>query len=369
MEGMEMINQEFWPGKSVFVTGHTGFKGSWLCLWLQKLGARVTGFALPPESSNALFELASVATGIESHFGDIRDLTLLDSVIRRTQPQVIFHLAAQALVRPSYQEPVSTYATNVMGTVHLLECVRKTDSVQEVVVITSDKCYENREWIWGYREDDPMGGHDPYSSSKGCAELVTAAYRRSFFSDLRCGVLVASARAGNVIGGGDWATDRLVPDFMKAFLQKQPVFIRNPQAIRPWQHVLEPLHGYLLLAESLHNKGAEYASNWNFGPDESDMHPVSWMADELARRWGEGASWQLNSSAHPHESLCLKLDCAKARYHLGWRPRIPLSTALDWTVQWYKGFQAGMNVRQMVLEKIENYEKRLALGDDVKVTP
>lgn len=353
----EMINPEFWAGKSVFVTGHTGFKGSWLCLWLQRLGSRVTGYALSPKSAIDLFELASVADGMESRIGDIRELELLNSAMRKACPQIVIHLAAQALVRPSYLDPVGTFATNVMGTVNVLESIRQTESVRAAVIVTSDKCYENREWVWGYREDEHMGGHDPYSSSKGCAELVTSAYRRSYFSNKTKEVSVASARAGNVIGGGDWAKDRLVPDFMRAFIEKRPVIVRNPKAIRPWQHVLEPLHGYLLLAEKLYAQGKACSGGWNFGPDESDMHSVSWVADELVRRWGNGAQWTLDTKENPHESLSLKLDCAKARHFLGWKPQINLGTALDWTVQWYKGFQSSSDVRRISLQEIERYEQ------------
>jgi len=350
-----MIDRKFWSGKSVFVTGHTGFKGSWLCLWLQSLGARVVGYALEPASPLDLFELAFVSKGMESHFGDVRNLELFMSTMQAARPEIVIHLAAQALVRPSYENPVETYSTNVMGTVHVLESTRRTEGVKAVVIITSDKCYENHEWVWGYREDEAMGGYDPYSSSKGCAELVTAAYRRSFFSDSLHGAGVASARAGNVIGGGDWAKDRLVPDIMRAFLDNRPAEIRSPASVRPWQYVLDPLNGYLMLAERLYQNRGEFSTGWNFGPIESEMRPVSWIADELARRWGASARWICRPGEHPHESLSLKLDCAKARHYLGWSPRVSMSAALDWTVEWYRGYQSGADVKQIVLREIERF--------------
>jgi len=348
----------FWAGKRVLITGHTGFKGGWLSLWLQQLGAKVTGYALEPPTQPSLFEVAQVEQGMESVIGDIRDLAHLQAVFARSWPEIVFHLAAQPLVRDSYQFPVETYATNVMGTVHLLEAVRRTGGVRVVVNITSDKCYENREWVWGYRETEPMGGYDPYSNSKGCAELVTSAYRNSFFNPAdfqRHGVALASVRAGNVIGGGDWARDRLIPDIMKAFLAGQPVTIRNPHAIRPWQHVLEPLNGYLELAEKLWQQGPDYAEGWNFGPNDEDARPVSWIVEYLAALWGEQARWVLDEGHHPHEAHYLKLDCSKAKMRLGWRPRWNLERALSKTVEWYSAYAAHEDLRTVTLGQISSY--------------
>lgn len=359
LEGLVM-DRAFWSGKRVLITGHTGFKGSWLSLWLQRMGAQVIGYALAPPTEPSLFEIAGVADGMTHILGDVRDLERLQAVLAEHRPEVVIHMAAQPLVRYSYQHPVETYATNVMGTVHLLEAVRHTEGVRVVVCVTSDKCYENREWVWGYRENEPMGGHDPYSSSKGCAELVISAYRRSFFPPeeyARHGVAVASVRAGNVIGGGDWAQDRLIPDIMRAFLEGRPVVIRSPGAIRPWQHVLEPLGGYLLLAERLWERGPEFAEAWNFGPNDDDARPVAWIVEYLATRWGEGARWELDSGRHPHEAHYLKLDCSKAKNLLGWFPRLNLATALDWVVEWYRGHQRGEDMRRLTESQIARYEE------------
>ena len=349
-----MIDPSFWFGKRVFVTGHTGFKGSWLSLWLQRLGASVTGFALEPWTDPSLFEAASVTNVVESVIGDVRDPGKLQSAMAKAKPEIVFHLAAQPIVRRSYRSPVETYSTNVMGTVHLLEAVRSQPSVRVVVVITSDKCYENVEQAHGYRETDAMGGHDPYSSSKGCAELVISAYRRSFFS---AGPAVASARAGNVIGGGDWSEDRLVPDIIKTWMAGERVLIRNPMATRPWQHVLEPLRGYLTLAQALWREGHAFAAGWNFGPDEEDVRSVGWVVDELAGRWGDGVAWQLDKGAHPFESQSLTLNCEKAARQLGWMPRLELPRALDWIVEWYRDFGRGRDARELVLRDIERYEE------------
>lgn len=353
------MTREFWAGRRVLVTGHTGFKGSWLSLWLQQLGAHVYGLSLPSAPTDpSLFDLASVASGMESYAGDIRKLGDVTAAVERATPEIVIHLAAQSLVRPSYDAPVETYATNVMGTVHLLEAVRNAPTVRSVLIVTSDKCYENREWAWGYRENEPMGGHDPYSSSKGCAELVTAAYRRSFFAQGEEGrrVGVASARAGNVIGGGDWATDRLVPDAMRAMLAGRTLTIRNPGAIRPWQHVLEPLSGYLELIEHLAADPAEFGSGWNFGADDRDSRPVAWIADRLTALWGEGASWQTDGGEHPHEANYLKLDCSLAKSRLGWSPRLALEEALAWSVEWYRAYQRGENLRRITEEQILRYQ-------------
>ena len=354
-----MINPDFWRGKRVFLTGHTGFKGSWLSLWLQKMGADVVGYALPAPTSPSLFEIAGVGGGMRSIIADIRDFPTLSATIAEYRPEIVFHMAAQSLVRLSYEQPVETYATNVMGTVHVLEAIRQAGCVRAIVSITSDKCYENREWVWGYREDDPMGGADPYSSSKGCAELVTAAYRASFFSSaghVKHGVALASARAGNVIGGGDWARDRLIPDIMTAFLEQRPVLIRNPNAIRPWQHVLEPLRGYLMLAERLCNEGLAFAEGWNFGPNDEDAKPVEWIVTRLADIWGNGTTWSIDGSRHPYEASYLKLDISKARSKLDWRPRWPLESSLQYIVDWYLAFRRGDNMRELTLNQITEYE-------------
>lgn len=349
-----MVNPDFWKGKRVLITGHTGFKGSWLACWLQLLNSKVIGYALPPPTTPSLFALSQVEEGMTSLNGDIRNLPSLTKAIKSEQPEIVFHLAAQALVRRSYQEPLETYSTNIMGTVNLLEAIRQVGGVRAIVIITSDKCYENKEWVWGYREIDPMGGDDPYASSKGCAELITASYRKSFFNPAEFdqhGVALASARAGNVIGGGDWAEDRLVPDVMKAFLQRQAVRIRNPYAYRPWQYILEPLRGYLLLAERLYTQGPVYAEAWNFGPSENDVRPVSWLVERLSQSWGIGASWELDRKVHPHETHLLKLDCSKSTARLGWKPTLNLEQALDWTVAWYKTFQEDP---QLLKEKTES---------------
>ena len=347
------MNANFWQGRRVFLTGHTGFKGSWLSLWLQSLGAELRGYALPAPTSPALFHEAHVARGMDSIEGDIRDLAALRDAVTSFRPEVVIHMAAQPLVRYSYVEPVETYQVNVMGTVNLLEAVRATDSVRSVVNVTTDKCYENREWVWGYRETDPMGGFDPYSNSKGCAELVTAAYRQSFLHQGHAAL--ASARAGNVIGGGDWALDRLVPDILRAFEKNQPVTLRNPASTRPWQHVLEPVSGYLTLAERLHEEGQAFAEGWNFGPADADARPVEWIVRHLSEGWGDGARWQVDGGQHPHEAQYLKLDCSKARHRLQWTPRWSLDDALDRIVRWHRAWLAGGDVRRQCLDDIAAY--------------
>jgi CDP-glucose 4,6-dehydratase len=348
----------FWPRKRVLITGHTGFKGSWLSIWLQMLGAEVVGYALNPQTEPSLFELAGVDDGMISIIGDVRDRDHLARTVSEFKPEIVFHMAAQAIVRESYRKPVETYATNLMGTVHILDAIRNVDSVRSVVVVTSDKCYENREWVWGYREHESMGGYDPYSSSKGCAEIIAAAYRNSFFNIDRYsehGVALATARAGNVIGGGDWASDRLVPDIIRSMLKGEDVIIRNPRAVRPWQHVLEPLNGYLTLAERLYLEGTKYSGGWNFGPYESGIKPVSWVVDALLDAWNEPISWRQDETYQPHEDNYLVLDCAKARNKLQWAPRLELGTALEWIVQWVKGFQAGENMRRWTESQIQNF--------------
>lgn len=356
------MNPGFWKGRRVFLTGHTGFKGSWLSLWLQHMGAQVTGFALPASTSPSLFELARVADAMDSCMGDVRDSTALAASLYQAQPEIVIHLAAQALVRQSYASPVETYASNVMGTVHLLEAVRQCSSVRAVVNVTTDKCYENKEWVWPYRENEPLGGYDPYSSSKACAELVTAAYRRSFFNAADAsqpGVAVASARAGNVIGGGDWATDRLVPDILAAFTEGKPVRIRHPQAVRPWQHVLDPLRGYLLLAQRLCESGHEFAEPFNFGPYTDDTKPVEWVVAQISALMGTG-SWVLDQNRHPHEANALRLDISKAMHCLGWRPILDLPSALDLTVQWTKQWKGGQDARRVTLGQIQAYMGQMA---------
>jgi len=355
LESLE-VSPAFWRGKRVFLTGHTGFKGSWLSLWLHGLGARVTGYALQPPTRPSLFALAEVARSMKSITGDVRDLAALRAAMRRARPRLVIHMAAQSLVRDSYADPVGTYATNVMGTVHVLEAARAAGSVAAVLIVTSDKCYENRERKAGYREGEPMGGHDPYSSSKGCAELVTAAYRRSYLGG--AGVAVATARAGNVIGGADWSKDRLVPDAIRAFAAGRALLIRNPDAVRPWQHVLDPLAGYLTLCEKLCGRGPAYGGAWNFGPVDGDHKPVRWVVDELVQRWGKGAAWKMDRSRKPHEAVMLKLDCSKARARLGWRPRLDLGTALDWSIEWHRRHAAGHEARALAEEQIARFQSR-----------
>jgi CDP-glucose 4,6-dehydratase len=353
------MNPAFWQGKRVLLTGHTGFKGSWLSLWLQSLGAQVVGYALAPPTQPSLFEMADVAQGMASIIGDIRDMATLQAVFAEHQPEIVIHMAAQPLVRYSYQNPVETYSTNVMGTVHLLEAVRNTPGVKAVVNITTDKCYENKEWVWGYRENEPMGGFDPYSNSKGCAELVNAAYRSSFFNAhnyAQHGVATATVRAGNVIGGGDWAQDRLIPDILAAFEQGRKVDIRNPHAIRPWQHVMEPLRGYLTLAEQMFEHGPSFGEAWNFGPNDEDAKPVGWIVEQMAALWGADAQWQVDNGEHPHEAHYLKLDISKARSRLDWHPALRLKDALALIIDWSKQRQNGANMRQLTLAQLQAYQ-------------
>lgn len=347
----EVVTPAFWAGKRVFLTGHTGFKGAWLALWLASLGARVSCYALAPATTPSLWAMVESKAGVGSTIADLRDAAALGAALRASGAEIVFHLAAQSLVRASYEDPVGTYATNVMGTVNLLEAARRARGLRAVVNVTSDKCYENLETDRAYRETDAMGGRDPYSSSKGAAELVTAAYRASFFQ----GATVASARAGNVIGGGDWAADRLVPDTVRAALAGQPVRVRNPGAVRPWQHVLEPLAGYLLLAERLYEGGAAYAEGWNFGPDESDAVTVEKVVASVVRLWGTPAGWLADAGEHPHEAHFLRLDSAKARGKLGWRPRLKLATALEWTVDWYRRQARGEDARALTLAQVDRY--------------
>ena len=360
------MNGSFWRGKRVLLTGHTGFKGGWLALWLQKLGASVVGYALPPPTTPSPFDVASVGDGMESIIGDVCDFDSLYQIMTKYRPEIVFHMAAQPLVRYSYEFPIETYATNVMGTVNLLEAVRRVGCVRVVINITSDKCYENREWVWGYRENEAMGGYDPYSNSKGCAELVSSAFRSSFFNHLdyeRHGVALATVRAGNVIGGGDWAKDRLIPDMVTAFSERRSVIIRNPSAIRPWQHVLEPLSGYMMLAEHLWQDGPSFAEGWNFGPKDEDAKPVEWIANYLAKTWGKGACWSLDdvSQSQPHEAHYLKLDCSKAKMRLEWQPRWSLEYALSQIVEWYQLFNADGDMRAFCNQQIDRYSTTGAL--------
>jgi CDP-glucose 4,6-dehydratase len=352
------MNSAFWRSKRVLVTGHTGFKGSWLSLWLQQLGANVVGVSLDPPTNPNLYQQARVAEGMLSLRADIRDGGKLKKIFTEHQPEILFHLAAQSLVRYSYREPVETYETNVMGTLHVLEAMRAANTTRAAVMVTTDKCYENREWDRGYRETDPMGGHDPYSSSKGAAELLIASYRNSYYPKVRYPdhkTAIATARAGNVIGGGDWAEDRLVPDIIRAFQKDETVHIRNPYAIRPWQHVLEPISGYLMLAEQLYTKGTQYAEAWNFGPLEKDAKPVKWIADKMVALWGGNAAWLQDTGDHPHEAHYLKLDCSKAHSRLEWRPRWQLQEALQKIIEWHKAENRGEDIRVRSMAQIKSY--------------
>ncbi len=349
-----MVN--FWKDKKVLLTGHTGFKGSWLTLLLKQLGAQVIGVALDPPGFPNLYEAANVALDIVDIRCDINDYTKLAAIFIEQQPDIVFHLAAQSLVRHSYVDPLQTYATNVMGTVHVLEAARQCSSIRAIVNVTSDKCYENKEWLWGYREIEPMGGVDPYSSSKGCAELVTAAYRHSYFNSTANSTGLASARAGNVIGGGDWARDRLIPDFVRACVQRQPVNIRHPHSIRPWQHVLDSGAGYLCLAEHLYRQPKEYSEAWNFGPFDSDSKTVEWIVNAMLNLWDVGVTWELT---HPstYEARYLKLDCSKALTRLNWKPKWDIETAIVATVEWYKAFYQSADMRALTLRQIDDYIK------------
>jgi CDP-glucose 4,6-dehydratase len=349
------VDPRFWRERRVLITGHTGFKGAWLSLWLQSLGASVTGFAGSVSTKPSLYELARVSEGMKSIAGDVCDAEAVAQAVDACEPEVVFHAAAQALVRRSFQEPRQTYETNVMGTVNVLDAVRvHGHRVRAVVCVTSDKCYENREWEWGYRESEPMGGSDPYSNSKGCAELVTAAFRESFFSSSSRAhpARVASARAGNVIGGGDWAADRLVPDVMRAALSGQPICVRNANSIRPWQHVLNPLAGYVILVQSLW-ASPEYATAWNFGPPDEDARTVGWLVERIAEMWPGSLTWVYDEAPHPHEARYLKLDSSRARMHLGWHPPVGLERGLEAIVEWYRELDDGADMRAVTLRQIQ----------------
>jgi CDP-glucose 4,6-dehydratase len=358
-----VARRDLWQNKRVFLTGHTGFKGGWLALWLSHLGANVRGYSLDPATEPSLFTAARLHEKVEDIRGDIRNPATLDRAILDFAPEVIFHLAAQPLVRASYDDPILTYETNVIGTARVLDAVRRAPCVKAVVCVTTDKCYENREWIYPYRETDPLGGYDPYSSSKACTEIAAASFRQSYFHPDKIsahGVAIATARAGNVIGGGDWSTDRLLPDLVRGFQSGAPVLIRSPHAIRPWQHVLEPLHGYILLAEKLLNpdrtQAARFATAYNFGPSESDARPVSWIADHMTKFWGNNASWVLDKSPSPHEAHYLKLDASRAHADLHWAPRLDLAAALKWLVDWYRSYYGRADMQSLTLGQIVSYE-------------
>ena len=355
-------DRSVWQGRRVFLTGHTGFKGGWLSLWLAQLGAQVRGYALDPYTTPNLLDAANIPSVMDDVRGDILDRAKVEAAMTEFQPEIVIHMAAQPLVRLSYLDPLGTYATNVLGTGHVLEAVRKTPSVRAVVSVTTDKCYENKEWHWGYRETDPLGGYDPYSSSKACAELVTAAYRQSFFNvakfaEHRCGI--ASARAGNVIGGGDWSDDRLIPDLVKGFLRGDAVRIRRPNSIRPWQHVLEPLWGYIRIAEELYKGNSTAAGAWNFGPADDDAWPVGRIAEKMVQVWGDGAQWILDADPGAHEAGYLKLDASKARAELGWHPSLHIGTTLEWLVNWYRAQDRGEDMHRYTLQQISAYETLL----------
>lgn len=358
--------RQLWKDRRVFLTGHTGFKGGWLALWLNHLGAHVRGYSLDPEGDPSFFSACKIDRSVQDLRGDLRDQVRLDQAMREFEPEVVFHLAAQPLVLRSYADPVSTYSTNVLGTAHLLESIRTLSSVRAAIVITTDKCYQNREWLWGYRENDPLGGYDPYSSSKACVEILTASYRNSFFPAehfCRHRVALATARAGNVIGGGDWSVDRLLPDLLRGFLTGNPVLIRHPSAIRPWQHVLEPLAGYLTLAERLLQGDVRFADAWNFGPRDEDAWPVSRIADAMAQRWGNSATWTRDNSESVHEAGYLKLDSSKARAELGWQSHLSLQVALEWLVDWYVAWHQGGEMQKITLSQICQYEHLLSHRD------
>lgn len=363
------MTPSFWHGKRVFITGHTGFKGSWLSLWLQQLGAEVLGYALSPPSEPNLFDLARVDEGMDAIRGDVGDLAHLQRVITDFKPEIVIHLAAQSVVRVSYEEPVLTFATNVLGSIHLMEAVRKVGGVRAVVMVTSDKCYKNREWVWGYRETDALGGNDPYSSSKACAELVAASYRQAYFNPAEYpghGVALATARAGNVIGGGDWKRDALVPDTIRALLKAEQTELRNPHATRPWQFVLDPLRGYLMLAERLHGGELDFADAWNFGPHDTSVRTVGWVAEELHRLWGSPYPPQKDTAAHPHEDTLLKLDVSRASAKLRWQTLIPVETTLAWIVDWTRAYAAGEDMRSVCEKQLSAF---MALADETQFSP
>ncbi len=352
MESLD-VNPNFWNGKRVFLTGHTGFKGGWLSIWLQSMGAEVYGYALNPSTDTNFFTIANVKNDMAvSEIADIRDFEKLKHAVKTACPEIVFHLAAQPLVRYSYEQPVETYSVNVMGTVHLLEAMRSISGLKAIINVTTDKCYENREWVWGYRENEPMGGFDPYSSSKGCSELITSSYRRSFFEPV--GVGLASARAGNVIGGGDWASDRLIPDLLRAIDASKTLVIRSPTSTRPWQHVLDSLSGYLMLAERLYRDGQIFSGPWNFGPADENSRSVKWIVEQLAEM-RPNLSWQIEENSQSHEAHFLKLDCSKARNQLNWSPRLRLKSALQKTIEWHDAWRTDQDMHLFSLTQIAQY--------------
>jgi CDP-glucose 4,6-dehydratase len=351
-----LVDKEFWKNRRVLITGHTGFKGSWLLLWLKHLGAEVTGFSLEAPTTPSLFEATNIDKDFNHVIGDIRNLNSLFECINTFAPELVIHMAAQSLVFDSYIDPVSTYQSNVMGTINLFEAIRKTDSVKAVLNITTDKCYENKEWIWGYKETDPLGGYDPYSSSKACSEIISESYRQSFFSSK--GVLMATARAGNVIGGGDWSDNRIIPDAIRSFSQGRPLIVRSPLSIRPWQHVLEPISGYLAICQKLINGEDQFASSWNFGPNYSDNREVSILADLMVDNWGGDAKWELDKKEHYHEAQQLKLDCSKSNFYLKWSPKWALDVSVDKTISWYKAFYNGQDMNEFSLKQILEYQEK-----------
>jgi CDP-glucose 4,6-dehydratase len=358
---MENLFNSVYKNRKVLITGHTGFKGSWLCLLLHKLGADVYGYALESPTQPSLFHEAKVDELLTSEVGDIRDLDHLLRFMQHVQPEIVIHMAAQPLVRESYKIPVDTYAINVMGTVNLLEACRLTPGIKAIVNVTTDKCYENREWHWGYRENEAMGGFDPYSNSKGCSELVTSAYRNSYFNPAKYadhGVALASARAGNVIGGGDWANDRLIPDFIRSIVNGEIIKIRSPYAIRPWQHVLEPLTGYLMLAAKLFTEGTGFAEGWNFGPDDKDAKNVEWITSTLCQLWGDNAGYEIDTNPQPHEANYLKLDCSKAKAELGWYPKWDIESTLKSIVEWNMAYLNKADIRKITEKQIDQYFER-----------
>ncbi|MBI4839266.1 MAG: CDP-glucose 4,6-dehydratase [Nitrospirae bacterium] len=350
-----MINRAFWKDKKVFITGHTGFKGTWLSLFLYSLGAKISGYALNPPTEPSLYELCKINRFVNSKIADVRDGKLLIKAMLDEAPEIVIHMAAQSLVRVSYSNPVETYEVNVMGTVNLFEAVRTCKTVKAVINVTSDKCYENREWCWGYREDEPLGGYDPYSNSKACSELVTSSYRRSFFNKKDHGAAAASVRAGNVIGGGDWAADRLIPDCMRALLKGEKIIVRNPKSIRPWQHVVEPLSGYLTVIEKLYEEGPLFAEAWNFGPNDDDAKSVEWIVKTICKKWGPGADYVISSSEQPHEAGYLKLDCSKAKSRLEWHPRWNIEKAIDKIIEWTRAYKQKKDLTDVCLSQIEEY--------------
>lgn len=352
------MNSQFWKNKTVLVTGHTGFKGSWLSIWLQKLGTNVIGYSKSIPTNPSLFELARVGDKMTSILGDVSDYQYLEKTIKEHTPEIVIHMAAQAILRESYKNPLETFMTNVIGTANILEAIRNTESVKAALNITSDKCYAIKTPPYDYSESDSMGGYDPYSSSKGCAELVTSSYRNSFFNpnDLeRHGVSLASARAGNVIGGGDWGTDRLIPDIIRGLIENKTITIRHPDAVRPWQHVLDVIRGYLLLTENLYLKGPQFAEGWNFGPTNDEVKPVRWIVTKLIERWGGKANFELDSKNNPYESPYLSLNCSKAKSKLGWISKMNLDMTVDWTVEWYKQYQQKHDMREFSEEQIDRF--------------